>query len=204
MNVVLASNNAGKVAELNALLQPIGLNVRAQSDLDVAEVEETAATFVENALLKARHAAGVAGMAAIADDSGIVVDALAGAPGIRSARYAGETADAHANNAKLIEALQGISNRKAHFYCALVFLREAADPAPLIATAAWHGQIIDIARGDNGFGYDPHFLLDGGSVTAAELDPVVKNRISHRGLAAAQLVQRLQELLASAHTDTHV
>ncbi len=194
MKVVLASNNAGKLAELAAMLQPLGLQLRAQSDLEIGEAEETAPTFVENALLKARHAAAAAGMAAIADDSGIVVDALGGAPGIRSARYAGEAADAHANNTKLIETLQGVANRKANFYCALVFLRHAEDPTPLIATAAWGGQIIDAPRGNQGFGYDPHFLVDGISVTAAQLDPDLKNRISHRGRAAAQLLSSLMVL----------
>jgi XTP/dITP diphosphohydrolase len=204
MNVVLASNNAGKLAELNALLLPLGLHIRAQRDLDIDEADETAITFIENALIKARHAAAVAGMPAIADDSGIVVDALGGAPGIRSARYAGDTADAHANNVKLIEALQGVANRKANFYCALVFLRHATDPAPLIATAAWAGHIVDIPRGCNGFGYDPHFCVDGTELTAAELDPEVKNRISHRGRAAAQLVQDLRALLPALRPEARV
>jgi XTP/dITP diphosphohydrolase len=204
MNVVLASNNRGKLAELNQLLRPLGFNLRAQSELNIPEADETASTFVENALLKARHAAASAGMPAIADDSGIVVDALGGAPGIRSARYAGDEADAHANNAKLIEALQGVTNRRASFYCALVYLRHPKDPMPLIMTAAWSGQIVDIPRGNQGFGYDPHFQVDGSSLTAAQLDPEMKNRISHRGRAAAALVEGLRELLPNLRSDAPV
>jgi XTP/dITP diphosphohydrolase len=194
MNVVLATSNTGKLAELNVLLRPLGVTLQTQSALGVADADETGATFIENALIKARHAALVTKLPAIADDSGLVVDALGGAPGIRSARYAGADAGAVANNRALISALRGIEDRQAYFYCALVFLRHAADPAPLIATAQWSGWIIDEPRGDQGFGYDPHFLVDGMTQTAAQLSPDLKNRISHRGRAAAALVDALATL----------
>lgn len=196
MNIVLATSNTGKLAELNVLLRPLGITLQAQSGLGVSDADETAATFIENALIKARHAAAATGMPAIADDSGLVVHALGGAPGIRSARYAGVGAGAAANNRALIEALRGIDDRRAYFYCALVFLRHPADPAPLIATAEWHGSIVDEARGDRGFGYDPHFLAGGTAQTAAELPSDVKNRVSHRGRAAAALVAAMRDALA--------
>src|SRR5262245_32946259 len=161
MNVVLASSNPGKLAELTVLLAPLGVALSSQQRLGVSDADETATTFVENALIKARHAAAATGWAAIADDSGLVVRALGGAPGVYSARYAGADADAAANNRKLIATLAGASDRAAYFYCALVFLRSATDPAPLIATATWNGRIVDAARGEGGFGYDPHFLVDG-------------------------------------------
>ena len=157
MNVVLASNNTGKLEELNAVLAPLGVKLSTQRQLGIAEADETAVTFVENALIKARHAAAASNLPAIADDSGLVVAALGGAPGVRSARYAGSPSDAAANNRKLIEALAGVDDRRAYFFCALVFLRNADDPAPLIATATWNGRIVDEARGRGGFGYDPHF-----------------------------------------------
>jgi XTP/dITP diphosphohydrolase len=188
MNVVLATSNPGKLRELNALLLPLGLALQAQSALGVVDADETAATFVENALIKARHTAVATDLPAIADDSGLVVGALGGAPGVRSARYAGDGAGALANNRALIAALNGIEDRRAYFYCALVFMRHGADPAPLIATAQWNGWIVDDPRGDRGFGYDPHFRVDGMTETAAQLSPDVKNRISHRGRAAAALV----------------
>jgi len=195
MNVVLASNNSGKLVELRSLLSPLGLELQPQRALGVDDADETAPTFIENALIKARHAATATGMAAIADDSGLVVAALNGAPGVRSARYAGIGASSEQNNAKLVAALRDISNRQAHFYCALVFLRHPDDPAPLLATATWEGQIVDEARGALGFGYDPHFLVDGLDQTAAELSPQQKNRISHRGRAAAILLASLREAL---------
>jgi XTP/dITP diphosphohydrolase len=195
MNVVLASNNPGKLAELNVLLAPLGVTLHAQAGFGITDADETATTFVENALIKARHAAAATGFPAIADDSGLVVHALGGAPGVRSARYAGIGAGAQANNLALIEALRGVTDRRAYFYCALVFLRDPADPAPLIATAHWAGRIVDVAQGSRGFGYDPHFVVDGMSDTAAQLPADVKNRISHRGRAAAALVVSMHEAL---------
>lgn len=204
MNVVLASGNAGKLAELSALLAPLGVELTSQQALGISEADETATSFIENALIKARHAAGASGKPAIADDSGIVVPALSGAPGVRSARYAGSNSDAAANNRKLVAALQGIDDRRAYFYCALVFMRAHDDPAPLIATAQWHGRIVDAARGSGGFGYDPLFQVDGLNLTAAQLTAPLKNQISHRGKAAAALVgsirRALDEIRDSART----
>jgi len=195
MNVVLASGNAGKLAELGSLLAPLGVELTSQQALGIPEAEETATSFIENALIKARHAAAASGKPAIADDSGIVVPALGGAPGVRSARYAGSPSDAAANNDKLVAALQGIDDRRAYFYCALVFMRAHDDPAPLIATARWHGRIVDAARGNGGFGYDPHFQVDGLNLTAAQLSAPLKNQISHRGKAAAALVGSIRRAL---------
>ena len=191
--VVLASNNAGKVRELGQMLAGRGLEVVAQGDLGVPEAEETATTFVENALIKARNAARHAGLPAIADDSGLAVDALGGAPGIRSARYAGPGADDHANNARLLEAMRGVpeARRGAAFICALVFLRHTDDPVPLICQGTWRGRLLEAPRGSNGFGYDPLFLVPELGRTSAELPPDEKNRRSHRGQALAQLVARL-------------
>lgn len=195
MDVVVASNNAGKLAELTDLLAPLGVRLSMQQQLGIDEADETATTFVENALIKARHAAAATGLPAVADDSGLVVAALGGAPGVRSARYAGSPSDAVANNRKLVEALRGIVDRRAYFYCALVFIRAADDPAPLIATATWDGRIVDSPAGRGGFGYDPHFLVDGLNQTAAELSPALKNQISHRGKAAAALVRSIDRAL---------
>jgi len=195
MDVVVASNNMGKLAELTALLAPLGVRLSTQPQLGIGEADETATTFVENALIKARHAAAATGLPAIADDSGLVVAALHGAPGVRSARYAGSPSDAAANNRKLVEALRGVADRRAYFYCALVFLREVDDPAPLIATATWNGRIVDSPAGRGGFGYDPHFLVDGLNQTAAELSAALKNQISHRGKAAAALVRSIERAL---------
>jgi XTP/dITP diphosphohydrolase len=204
VNVVLASSNAGKLAELTALLSPLGVTLTAQRDLGVGEADETAASFLENALIKARHAAAASGRPAIADDSGLVVAALGGAPGVLSARYAGSPSNAAANNRKLVGELRGIDDRRAYFYCALVFMRAADDPAPLIATADWHGRIVDTPAGRGGFGYDPHFLVDGLNQTAAELSVPLKNQISHRGKAAATLVgsirRALEDMRRSART----
>jgi len=195
MDVVVASNNTGKLAELTALLAPLGVSLSTQPQLGIGEADETATTFVENALIKARHAAAATGLPAIADDSGLVVAALHGAPGVRSARYAGSPSDAAANNRKLVEALRGVADRRAYFYCALVFLRAVDDPAPLIATATWNGRIVDSPAGRGGFGYDPHFLVDGLNQTAAELSAALKNQISHRGKAAAALVRSIERAL---------
>jgi XTP/dITP diphosphohydrolase len=195
VNVVLASGNLGKLAELNTLLRPLGLVLHSQRELGIDEVDETAGTFVENALLKARHAASTTGWPAIADDSGLMVDALSGAPGVRSARYGGAHGDAANNNRALIAALHDIADRRARFYCALVYLRHRDDPAPLIATAEWAGHIVDTPRGSGGFGYDPHFQVDGMEQTAAELPAAIKNRLSHRGRAATILAATIRQSL---------
>jgi XTP/dITP diphosphohydrolase len=192
---VLATSNAGKVAELSALLAEAGLDLRltAQSALGVDAAAETGATFVENALLKARHAARVTGLPAIADDSGLVVDALGGAPGVRSARFGGERADDGANIAKLLGLLaQPSLARTAHFHCVLVALEHPEDAAPLIASGSWRGEIAPAPRGSNGFGYDPIFFDPAQHCTAAELDPTQKNRVSHRGRALRRLVELLK------------
>ncbi len=196
MKLVLASNNAGKLAEFGRLLQGSGIEVVAQSELGLQDIEETGLTFVENALLKARNAARVTGLPALADDSGLCVDALDGAPGLYSSRYAGPEGDAQRNIAKLLDALAGIPDerRSARFCCALVLLRHAEDPQPLIAEGRWEGRILHAPRGSNGFGYDPVFLDPENNLTAAELDPAIKNRISHRGRALQLLRQRLPEL----------
>jgi XTP/dITP diphosphohydrolase len=192
VDLVLASGNRGKAREIGALLAPLGWTLRSQADLGVAEVEETGATFVENALLKARHAAAATGRAALADDSGLEVDALGGAPGVHSARYAGGAGDA-ANVAKLLEALRGVpaARRTARFRCVLALVRSADDPAPLIAEGAWEGAIAEAPRGAHGFGYDPVFLVPELGCTAAELEPAAKNARSHRGQALARLVAAL-------------
>lgn len=196
MRLVLASGNAGKVIELEQLLAGSDVHLVAQTQLGVSDAEETGLTFVENALIKARHAARATGMPALADDSGICVDALGGAPGLYAARYAGTHGDSAANNAKLLRELDGIpaERRQAYFIAVLVVLRHADDPAPLIAEGRWHGRILDAPRGNGGFGYDPLFLPDGYDVSAAELDPALKNRLSHRGQALAILQQRFAEL----------
>jgi XTP/dITP diphosphohydrolase len=192
MKIVLASGNAGKLAELTDLLAPLGIDVVSQSSMSISGAPEDRATFVENALDKARHVSRLSGLPALADDSGLVVPALGGAPGIRSARYAGGNGDDAANNAKLLAALAGVERPAAHYYCALVFLRHPEDPAPIIATARWHGVIIDSPRGQGGFGYDPLFYLPELACTAAELDPDEKNRRSHRGQAMAVLLEQLR------------
>jgi XTP/dITP diphosphohydrolase len=194
--LVLASGNPGKLREFREMLSPLGMEVIPQSELGIAEADEPHPTFVENALAKARHASRRAGLAAFADDSGICAEALDGAPGVQSARYAGgpaagrEEQDAR-NNRKLLDALAGAANRKAHYYCVIVLVRRADDPEPVIAEGRWHGEVISSARGTNGFGYDPYFLLPGLGRTAAELAPEEKNAISHRGRALAQLVAQL-------------
>lgn len=192
---VLATANRGKVAELKALLAEAGLDIEVtpQSELEVAAPPETGATFVENALTKARHAARATGLPAIADDSGLVVPALGGAPGIRSARFAGENADDRANVAKLLAALEAPSlDRAASFHCVLVALEHAEDPAPLIASGSWAGEIARAPRGRGGFGYDPVFFDPTLGATAAEIEPGMKNRVSHRGTALRALVELLK------------
>lgn len=184
--VVLASGNPGKLRELAALLAPLGLDLVAQSELGVLSADEPHPSFVENALEKARHASRATGLPAIADDSGICVVALGGRPGVRSARYAAtddEPGDDERNNARLLAELEGAGDRSAHYYCALVLVRDPDDPCPLIAQGVWHGKVTHEARGSGGFGYDPYFLIPELGVTAAELDATHKNRISHRGQA---------------------
>lgn len=195
MKLVLASSNRGKLAEFNALLGDSGFEVVAQASLGVEDAEETGLSFVENALLKARHAADCTGLTALADDSGLCVQALGGAPGLYSARYAGGHGDSAANNAKLLQQLAGVpwEQRNAFFICALTLVTRAEDPTPLIVEGRWHGRVLETPSGKKGFGYDPLFLPEGHEVSAAELDPVVKNRISHRGQALAQLQARLAE-----------
>jgi len=193
--LVLASNNTGKLREFTALLAPLGFDIVTQGDLGIPEAEEPYATFVENALTKARHASRLSGMAALADDSGICVDALDGAPGVYSARYAqtvGKPKSDAANNAHLISQLAGKLNRHAHYYCVLVMVRHPDDPRPIIAEGVWAGEVVDAPRGNGGFGYDPHFLLPQLGRTAAELSADEKNTISHRALALQGLVARLQ------------
>ena len=201
--LVIASNNPGKLREFTALLAPFGIDAIAQRELDIADAEEPHVTFVENALAKARHASAASALPALADDSGLCVDALGGEPGVRSARYAdqrGQHADRQTqddrNNAKLVAALAQHGDRSAHYVCALVLIRNALDPEPIIAMGVWPGQIIDAPRGTNGFGYDPYFLLSELGMTAAELDLDTKNRISHRALA----LRRLSEELAAQRT----
>ncbi len=193
---VLATGNPGKLKELSVLLDPLGFQIRPQSDWNLPEADETGLTFVENALIKARHASSLTGLPAIADDSGLAVDALNGGPGVRSARFAGEPSDAQANNRVLLETIAGIpaAGRTASFHCVMVALRSAADPSPLIAGGRWPGRILTTPRGSGGFGYDPLFLPDGLDQSAAELDDPAKNRISHRGQAARALVRLLADL----------
>jgi XTP/dITP diphosphohydrolase len=191
--LVLASNNAGKLREFRRLLEPLGLEVTAQGDLGVTEADEPHVTFVENALAKARHASAHTGLPALADDSGICVDALGGSPGVRSARYAGEPKSDARNNAALVEALAGIADRRAHYYCVLVLVDHADDPQPIIAEGAWYGRIVDAPRGSGGFGYDPHFEDAVTGQTGAELPLETKNELSHRGQAMRALIARLEE-----------
>lgn len=189
--LVLASGNLGKLAEFSRLLQPLGFDLCTQTELGISEADEPYVTFIENALAKARHVARLSGLPALADDSGICVPALAGAPGVLSARFAGEPKSDQANNAKLIAELHTHTNKNAYYYCALVYLRSADDPQPVIAEGRWSGEIIGTARGQGGFGYDPHFWLPSLGKTVAELDANEKNRLSHRGQALRELVAKL-------------
>ena len=195
--LVLASGNPGKLREFRQLCEPLGLTIISQADLGISEAEEPHGTFVENALAKARHASRASGLPAFADDSGICVAALDGAPGVHSARFADFAADRMAqdarNNAKLIAALKDKPNRRAHYMCVIVLLRYADDPEPLIAEGRWEGKIIDMPRGEGGFGYDPYFFLPALKMTAAELPAHKKNLISHRGKALAALANKLGE-----------
>ena len=193
--LVLASNNAKKAAELHAMLAPLDIEIISQAELGVSEAEEPYLTFVENALAKARHAAAATGLPAIADDSGLCVDALGGAPGVQSARFGGEPRSDARNNACLLDALAGYPDpeqRRAYFCSVLVLVRHADDPLPLIAEGQWHGQILLAARGEGGFGYDPLFWVPELEQTAAELDAQLKNTLSHRAAAMRHLLARLQ------------
>jgi len=190
--LVLASNNVGKVKEFQALLAPLNFQIIPQGELGIPSAEEPHSTFVENALAKARHASAASSLPALADDSGICVHALDGRPGVKSARFAGDSANDAANNRKLIAELEIHAIRGAHYVCALVFVDSVNDPEPLIVQTRWYGQIIADARGVNGFGYDPHFYLPDLKMTAAELNPDQKNLISHRGQALRELISQLK------------
>lgn len=192
--LVLASNNAKKMQELNALLAPLGFEVIPQGQLGIPEAEEPHCTFVENALAKARHAARASGLPALADDSGLCVDTLGGAPGVYSARYGGEPKSDARNNERLLAELGGNADRRARFVSLIVFVRHADDPQPVIAEGEWHGEILESPRGASGFGYDPLFFVPEYGQSAAELDAVTKNRLSHRGQAMARLIERLNRL----------
>lgn len=200
MEVVLASRNAGKLREFRHLLEPLGWRLSTIGDYDALPVAEPAPTFIENALLKARHACRVSGRAALADDSGLEVMALDGAPGVHSARYAGAHASDAANNAKLLQALERVppSRRQARFVCVIAYLRSTDDPTPLVAFGAWGGEILAAPRGHDGFGYDPLFWIPALEATAAELDPATKDRLSHRGQALRRLCRAIGAPLQDA------
>lgn len=193
--IVLASGNRGKLAEFNQLLSSTGWNIFSQADFDVPEAAETGLSFVENAIIKARNAAQHSGLPALADDSGLEVDALDGAPGIYSARFAGIDADDAANNRKLLELIADVpeAQRSARFQCVLVFMRHASDPSPLICQGTWEGKLLNAPRGDAGFGYDPLFYIPDLQQTSAELSPARKNQLSHRGQALVKLLAALRE-----------
>ena len=191
-DVVLASNNAGKLNEFGTLLAPLGLVLKPQGEFNVSEAEEPYLTFLENALTKARHAARATGLPALADDSGICVNALGGAPGVRSARYAGEPKSDARNNQFLIEQLAPHADKSAYYYCVLVLIRHADDPQPVVADGQWHGEVIDTQRGAGGFGYDGHFWLPTLNRTVAELSAQEKNLHSHRGQALRALFDKLK------------
>jgi XTP/dITP diphosphohydrolase len=195
--LVLASSNAGKLREFRRLLAPLAIEVVAQAELGIAEAPEPHVTFVENALAKARHASAHARLPALADDSGVCVAALGGAPGVQSARYAGEPKSDARNNAKLVADLRGVADRHAHYYCVLVLVRHADDPEPLIAEGVWRGTIVDAPRGDGGFGYDPYFVDLASGLTGAEMPLERKNAVSHRGRAMGVLLARLTEQQAA-------
>ena len=190
--LVIASNNPGKLREFQFLLQPLGIEVLTQAQLGIAEAEEPHYTFIENALAKARHVSSLSGLPALADDSGICVTALGGAPGVFSARYAGEPKSDRRNNEKLLREMQGVEDRRAHYFCVLVLLHSASDPQPLIAEGEWHGEIAHAERGDGGFGYDPLFWLPELGKMSAELSRDEKHAISHRGKALKLLLEKLK------------
>ena len=190
--LVIASNNQGKLREFQRMLAPLGIEVLTQAQLGISEAEEPHCTFVENALAKARHVSRESGLPALADDSGICVDALGGAPGVWSARYAGEPRSDTRNNEKLLHDMRGVADRRAHYYCVLVLVHHADDPQPLIAEGEWHGEIAQDERGDGGFGYDPLFWLPQFGRMSAEVKPEEKAQISHRALAMKILLQKLK------------
>jgi XTP/dITP diphosphohydrolase len=190
--LILASNNAGKLKEFNELLSTVGFSVHAQGEYDVPEADEPFHTFVENALQKARHASRLTGLPALADDSGVCVNALGGAPGVYSARFAGEPKSDARNNQKMIADLAAHADKSAYYYCVLVFVRHADDPQPVIADGRWNGEMIATPRGDGGFGYDPHFYIPSLGKCAAELSSEEKNAMSHRGQALRALVEKLK------------
>lgn len=190
--LVIATGNAHKLHEIRLLLEPLGIEALSQAEFDVPEAAEPHITFVENALAKARHAARLTGLPALADDSGLCVTALHHAPGVISAIYAGEPRSDARNNQKLLATMQGVSDRRAHYHCSLVLLRHADDPQPVIAEGQWHGVILEQARGEGGFGYDPLFLDTTLNQSVAEIPTDTKNRISHRGRALAQLLEKLR------------
>lgn len=190
--LILASNNAGKLKEFNEILGPIGFTLHAQGEFDVPEAEEPHATFIENALAKARHAARLTGLPALADDSGVCVNAFGGAPGVYSARFAGEPKSDARNNEKVIADLAAHADKSAYYYCVLVYVRHADDPQPVIADGRWDGEITPHARGTNGFGYDPHFFIPSLGKCVAELSSQEKNAMSHRGKALRALVEKLK------------
>ena len=192
--LVVASGNPGKLTELGALLAPLGVEAVAQNALGVPEAEEPHPTFIENALAKARNAARHTGLPALADDSGILAEAIGGAPGVHSARFAGEPRSDERNNQKLVALLRTAANRAAHYYCVIVVVRDALDPQPLIAEGVWRGEVVFEPRGTGGFGYDPYFFLPELGRTAAELPMEMKNKISHRGKALARLLERMSAL----------
>lgn len=189
--IVLASNNHGKLKEFGQILAPLKISLHAQSEFDVPEAEEPYFTFVENALTKARHAARLTGFPALADDSGLCVNALYGAPGVLSARYAGEPKSDARNNQELVANLAAYQDRSAYYYCVLVFVRSEFDPQPIIADGSWSGEIVSSPRGEYGFGYDPHFWIPSLEKTVAELSPDQKNSLSHRGQALRSLLEKL-------------
>jgi len=191
--LVLASSNPGKLREFEMLLSPLGMEIVPQASLGVSDAEEPHGTFVENALAKARHASHRTRYPALADDSGLCVKALAGEPGVHSARFAGEPRSDTRNNEKLVQLLADKDDRRAHYYCVIVLMRHVDDPEPVIAEGSWAGEIVVVPRGANGFGYDPHFFLRDFGKTAAELDPEQKNIVSHRGKALRRLLAKLKE-----------
>jgi XTP/dITP diphosphohydrolase len=193
VQVILASGNPGKLKEFNAAFNDLGIELIAQPKTEAYEVDETGTTFVENAIIKARHASQLSGLPALADDSGLIVPALQGQPGVRSARYAGEQASSLDNLNLLLKNMTGIAEKSAHFYCCLVFMRHHLDPDPIIAKGLWHGEISTQAAGAGGFGYDPIFYVPSHQCTAAELDHSIKKSISHRG----QAIQNIHPLLAA-------
>lgn len=195
MHIVIASSNRGKVSELQTLFAPLGFKLRPQSDYDMTDCEETGLTFIENAIIKARHATEKSGLPALADDSGLVIPALEGEPGIYSARYAGVPSNSDANIEKVLSKLQGHQARFAYFYCVLVLMQHSNDPVPLIAEGKWEGEIAASKAGENGFGYDPIFYLPERGATAAQLNEAEKNTISHRARAFKRLKQQLETLL---------